>query len=224
MFRSKRGRKTKDEGRISNFIRLELALSEAEGSFVFRLLALSVVLLAAGCSSNLTLQKMGTQPRYDPLAPSDFPDGQSARPLVPDTVARGHMQDDLLLFTGKVGNQDATVFPFPITRDVLARGQGRFNIYCAPCHGQTGGGNGMIVQRGFTAPPTFHQDRLRTAPVGHYFDVMTNGFGAMPSYAAQIPVRDRWAIIAYIRALQLSQHATIDDVPPDQRNDLGAPQ
>ncbi len=195
-------------------------------SFVIRLLALSVVLLvSAGCSSNLTLQKMGTQPRYEPLAPSDlFPDGQSARPPVPGALARGHTQDDPLLFTGKVGNQDATVFPFPITRDVLARGQERYNIYCAPCHGQTGGGSGMIVQRGFTAPPTFHKDRLRNAPVGHLFDVMTNGFGAMPSYATQIPVADRWAIIAYIRALQLSQHATIDDVPPDQRNNLGAPQ
>lgn len=195
-------------------------------SFVFRLLALSLVFIAAtGCSPNLTLQKMGTQPRYAPLAPSDlFPDGQSARPPVPGAIARGHTQDDPLLFTGKVGNQDAAVFPFPITREVLSRGQDRFNIYCAPCHGQTGEGNGIVVQRGFSPPPSFHQDRLRNAPVGHFFDVMTNGFGAMPSYASQIPVADRWAIIAYIRALQLSQHAPIDDVPPDQRNNLGAPQ
>ncbi len=198
--------------------------SSRRPSFVVCVLALSVVLFAVGCSSNLTLQKMGDQPRYDPLAPSSFfPDGQSARPVLTGTIARGHAQDDTLLNTGKVGNQDATVFPFVITRDVLSRGQERFNIYCAPCHGQTGSGDGMIVQRGFTAPPTFHQDRLRNAPVGHFFDVMTNGFGAMPSYAAQIPVQDRWAIIAYIRALQLSQHATINDVPPEQRNNLGAP-
>ncbi len=217
MYRSDRGRAMKDEGRMSGSFR--------RSSLAFRLVVWSVVLLAAGCSSNLTLQKMGTQPRYEPLAPSDFfPDGQSARQPLPGTIATGHTQDDTLLFTGKVGNQDSTIFPFPITRDVLARGQERFNIYCAPCHGQTGGGNGMIVQRGFTAPPTFHQDRLRNSPVGHYFDVITNGFGAMPSYAAQIPVDDRWAIIAYIRALQLSQDATINDVPPDQRNNLGAPQ
>ncbi len=193
-------------------------------AFVVGLFVLTAMLFAAGCSSNLTLQKMGTQPRYDPLAPSDFfADGQSARPPVPGSFARGHTEDDALLFTGKIGNQDANVFPFTITRDVLARGQDRFNIYCSPCHGQTGGGNGMIVQRGFTAPPTFHQDRLRTAPIGHFFDVITNGFGAMPSYASQIPAQDRWAIIAFIRALQLSQHATINDVPPDQRDQLGTP-
>ncbi len=226
MSRSDGGRRTIDVSTLLRASSGRMIDLFRRSSLVFRLLALSVVLfVATGCSSNLTLQKMGTQPRYEPLAPSDFfPDGQSARPLVPSAVARGHPQDDPLLFTGKVGNQDATVFPFAITRDVLARGQDRFNIYCAPCHGQTGGGNGMIVQRGFSPPPTFHQDRLRNAPVGHFFDVMTNGSGSMPSYATQIPVVDRWAIIAYIRALQLSQNATIDDVPPDQRNDLGAPQ
>jgi hypothetical protein len=177
--------------------------------------------LAAGCSSNMTLQQMGNQPYYSPLAPSDFfPDGQSARPAVPGAVARGHEQDDTLLFTGKLNGKDSDVFPFPITRDVLARGQEQFDIYCAPCHDRAGTGNGMVVQRGFTAPPSYHIDRLRTAPVGHFFDVITNGLGSMPSYAVQVPVRDRWAIIAYIRALQLSQDATIDDVPPDQRSKL----
>ncbi len=181
-----------------------------------------VLLFAAGCSSNLTLQAMGTQPRCNPLGPSDFfANGQCAQPLAPDTVARGHAQDDTLLYTGKVGSAYSTVFPFPVTADVLARGQERFNIYCAPCHGRTGNGNGIIVQRGFTAPPTFHQPTLRDMPVGQIFDVITNGFGAMPSYAPQVPVRDRWAIIAYIRALQLSQNATINDVPPDQRSKLG---
>lgn len=185
------------------------------------LLLLGVVV---GCNQNMTFQLMGTQPKYLPLAPADlFPDGQSARPMVPDTVARGHLQDDVLLYTGKQENKDSTVFPFPVTHQVLLRGQERFNIFCSPCHGRTGMGNGLVVQRGFKAPPSLHDDRLRVAPVGHFFDVITNGFGAMPSYATQIPVTDRWAIIAYIRALQLSEHATIDAVPPDQRSKLGVP-
>jgi cytochrome c5 len=187
--------------------------------------ALVVLLfLAAGCNQNMTFQMMGTQPKYRPLVPSDqFGDGQSARPLLPGTVARGHLEDDVLLYTGKQGNDDSTVFPFAVDRDVLARGQERFDIFCATCHGRTGAGNGLVVQRGSSPPPTFHQDRLRTAPVGHFFDVITNGFGAMPNYGKQIPVRDRWAIIAYIRALQLSQNATIGDVPPEERSKLGGP-
>jgi mono/diheme cytochrome c family protein len=125
------------------------------------------------------------------------------------------------LFTGKDSNgQDATEFPFPITREVLQRGRDRFEIYCVPCHGYTGDGDGLVVQRGFNPPPSYNSDRLRQAPVGHFFDVVTNGFGAMPSYAAQIPVQDRWAIIAYIRALQLSQDATINDAPPDAQAQL----
>ncbi len=189
------------------------------------LLAVALLLLiAVGCNQNMTFQIMGTQPKYLPLAPGDmFPDGQSARPVVPGTIARGHLQDDVLLYTGKQGSNDSTVFPYPVTKDVLLRGEERFNIYCSPCHGETGMGNGLVVQRGFTPPPSLHDDRLRNAPVGHFFDVITNGFGAMPSYATQIPVMDRWDIIAYIRALQLSQHATINDVPPDQRSKLGGP-
>lgn len=176
----------------------------------------ALALLATAC-----YQKMAENPRYDPLEPSSFfADGSSARPLPADTVARGHLRDDSLLFTGKINNEPVDQFPFPITREVLLRGQERFNIYCAPCHGPTGEGDGMVVQRGFSRPPSYHSDRLRQAPVGHFFDVMTNGFGVMPSYAAQIPVRDRWAIAAYIRALQLSQHATLDDVPPDVRQQL----
>jgi mono/diheme cytochrome c family protein len=188
-------------------------------------LGLLLLVLVAGCSQNMSLQAMGKAPYYKPLEPSTFfPNGQSARPLEPDTVARGQAQDDTLLFTGKVNNQDATIFPFPVTQAVLERGQSRFNIFCSPCHGRTGSGNGMIVQRGFTAPPSYHTDRLRQAPVGHFFDVITNGLGAMPSYADQIPARDRWAIIAYIRALQLSQDATINDVPPGQRSTLESEQ
>ncbi len=183
-----------------------------------------LLFLAVGCSSNMTLQAMGHSAYYRSLAPDPFfANGQSARPAVPDTVARGHPQDDTLLFTGKINGQDANEFPFPITKDVLVRGQQEFNVYCAPCHDQTGSGNGMVVQRGFPAPPSYHSDRLRTAPLGHFFDVITNGLGVMPSYAQQVDVRDRWAIIAYIRALQLSEDATINDVPPDQRSKLGGP-
>ena len=176
-------------------------------------------LLMAGCYQN-----MANQPKYNPMDPSDFfPNGSSAQTQVPDTVARGQLRDDALLFTGKANGQDASVFPFPVTSDVMQRGQARFNIYCSPCHGETGQGNGMIVQRGYSQPPNFHQDRLRCAPVGHFFDVITNGFGAMPSYASQIPAVDRWAIIAYIRALQLSENAPYSDVPADQVGQLGTP-
>jgi len=164
---------------------------------------------------------MHNQPKYIPLREATFfADQRSARPLVAGTVARGQLHDDPLLDTGKVNGADATVFPFPIDENVMARGQERFNIYCSPCHGRTGRGDGMIVQRGYRKPPSYHQDRLRAAPVGHFFDVMTNGFGAMPDYAAQLSVRDRWAVAAYIRALQLSENATMDDVPAAQRGNL----
>jgi mono/diheme cytochrome c family protein len=149
-----------------------------------------------------------------------FTDHRSARPLVAGTVARGQLHEDSLLYTGKAGGADATVFPFPIDARVMARGRERFNIYCSPCHGRTGQGDGMVVRRGYRHPPTYHQDRLREAPVGHFFDVMTNGFGAMPDYAAQVKVEDRWAIAAYIRALQLSEHASLAEVPEAERNRL----
>lgn len=164
---------------------------------------------------------MHNQPKYVPLRQAAFfGDERSARQLVPGTVARGMLHDDALLYTGKVNGADATVFPFAVDAAVMARGQERFNIYCSPCHGRTGMGDGMIVRRGFRRPPTFHQDRLRSAPVGQIFDVITNGFGAMPDYAAQVPVADRWAIIAYLRALQMSQHATAADVPAEKRSEL----
>ena len=169
-------------------------------------------------------QKMGQQPSYRPFQPSDlFADGTSARTLPPDVVARDQLHDDAALFTGMLNGQEVDALPFPVTRDVLSRGHDRFSIYCVPCHGLLGDGDGMVVQRGFTPPPSFHTDRLRQAPIGHFFVIMTSGFGAMPSYAAQIPAAtDRWAIAAYIRALQLSQHATIDDVAPDARPTLEA--
>lgn len=183
------------------------------------LAAIVCVLALAGCR-----QDMHNQPKYIPLRSSDFfTDGSSARPLVEDTVARGTLQDDEVFYTGKSGGQLVNELPFPLTQQVLDRGQQRFNIFCSPCHDKTGNGHGMIVQRGYRQPPSYHIDRLREAPIGHFFDVMTNGFGAMPDYRAQIQPRDRWAIAAYIRALQLSEHATIDDVPAADRDRLSQP-
>ncbi len=164
---------------------------------------------------------MADQPRYGPLAPSSFfGDARSARPLVPGTVARGQLRDDELFYTGRLNGQLAGVFPFPVTSEVLKRGQERFNIFCAPCHDRTGSGNGMITQRGLRHPPSYHIDRLRQAPAGHFFDVITRGFGAMPDYADRISPRDRWAVIAYIRALQLSQNARLEDAPPEEQKKL----
>jgi mono/diheme cytochrome c family protein len=175
--------------------------------------------LVVGCR-----QDMHDQPRYKPLAASAFfRDGQSARPLIADTVARGHLDEDVELFTGKTaGGKLVDVFPIPVDADVLKRGRARFEIYCSPCHDRTGSGHGMVVRRGFKAPPSYHIDRLRQAPVGHFFDVMTNGFGAMPDYRSQVPVADRWAIVAYIRALQRSQQGTLADVPPQEAAKLKA--
>jgi len=166
---------------------------------------------------------MQIQPRYNPYDPSDFfADGRSVRQPVTGTVARSELVagSDEVLYTGKLDGKDVTAFPFPITRAVLERGRERFNIYCTPCHGMAGDGDGMIVQRGFQHPPSYHIQRLRDAPVGHFFDVITNGFGAMYSYGYRVPPRDRWAIIAYIRALQYSRQGTINDVPPAERQKL----
>jgi mono/diheme cytochrome c family protein len=183
------------------------------------LLIFGVSLTTAACA-----QYMARQPYYRPLEPSaSFANGTSAQEPPPGTVAQGQLQDDALLFRGQENGNLAAEFPFPVTRDVLDRGRERYTIYCVPCHGEAGTGNGLVVRRGFTRPPSFHTDQLRNAPVGHFFDVITNGFGAMPSYASQVPARDRWAIIAYIRALQLSQHATLDDVPPPARAQLESP-
>ena len=172
--------------------------------------------VAIGCR-----QDMHVQPRYEPLGKSDFfSDGRAARPPVPGTIARGHLRIDEHLYAGKNNGVPVDAFPFPITRKDLERGQERYNIYCAPCHDQTGSGRGMIVQRGFPEPPSYHLDRLRNAPVGHFFDVMTNGYGTMYSYADRVSPEDRWRIAAYIRALQLSARATIDDVPEKERSKL----
>ena len=181
-------------------------------------LAAAVVLVSA-CR-----QDMHDQPKYKPLRASAFFDnGSSARPLVEGTIARGTLQADTAFFTGKVNNQLVKELPFPVTPQVLDRGQERYNIFCAPCHDQTGSGNGMVVQRGYRQPPSMHIDRLRQVEPGHFFDVMTNGFGAMPDYRAQIAPRDRWNIVAYIRALQLSQHAAQADVPGGDPTKLAQP-
>ena len=178
------------------------------------------LLLSAFCFLTCR-QRMAVQPKYDPLEPSDFfADGMSARPRIPGTVARGEASTVGYLATGKINGQDGDGFPFPVTIEVMNRGEERFNIFCSECHGKVGDGNGMIPSRGYRRPPTYHSDILRAAKNGHFFDVITNGFGAMPSYASQVPVGDRWAIVAYIRALQLSQHASINDVPPDLRGKL----
>ena len=181
------------------------------------LLILCGLVLTAACR-----QDMHDQPRYEPLeASSFFADGRSARPLVAGTVARGDLREDEHFYTGKSDGAVVETFPFPVTREVFERGQERYTIFCSPCHDQVGNGEGMIVQRGFRRPSSFHIDRLREAPVGYFFEVITNGFGAMYDYADRIPPRDRWAIIAYIRALQLSQNASINDVPAQERGRLG---
>jgi mono/diheme cytochrome c family protein len=167
------------------------------------------VLAAAGCR-----QDMHNQPKYRPLRESVFfNDGSSARPPVEGTIARGALQTDAAFFTGKIGNAFVIEMPFPVTREVIDRGEERYNIYCAPCHDRTGNGNGMVVQRGYRQPPSYHIDRLRQVEIGYFFDVMTNGFGVMPDYRSQVTPRDRWNIAAYIRALQLSQHAQRSDIP-----------
>ena len=184
--------------------------------------ALLIVVAAvalAGCR-----QDMHDNPRYEPLeATTFFADGRASRVFVANTVARGTLREDTHLYQGRVDGQLATTFPMPVTAQTMARGQERFNVFCAPCHGRTGTGNGIVVQRGFRAPPSYSEERLRNAPAGYFFDVMTNGFGAMQDYAAQIPVQDRWAITAYIRALQFSQNARLEDVPADRRADLDRP-
>ncbi len=164
---------------------------------------------------------MQDEPRYKPLAQSDFfSDHRSARPMVEGTVARGHLRIDEARYTGKIDGEDIDQFPIPIAKADIERGQNRFNIYCTPCHGRLGDGNGMVVLRGFRQAASYYTDKLEKAPVGHFFDVITNGFGAMPSYASRVEPDDRWRIIAYIRALQFSESATLTDVPADQQKNL----
>lgn len=191
-----------------------------DAHFVAGLLTLIALLFATACRRD-----MQDQPKYIPLRPSAFfEDGRSARQPVAGTVARGQLREDTAFYTGKQGEVPVDSFPFAITKAELKRGQERFNIFCAPCHGRLGNGLGMIVRRGYRQPPSFHIDRLREAPVGYIYDVITSGFGAMPDYAVQIPSRDRWAIVAYLRALQYSQQAALADVPPEARAQLDEPE
>ena len=182
--------------------------------FLTSLCAAAALLLSGGC--RYLKQDMANQPKNRPLSPSDFfEDGRSERPLVENTVAHGSIADDELFVP-----KDSNNFPLPVNRELLERGEERYKIFCTPCHGLQGDGNGMIAIRGMKHPPTFHQDRLRQAPNGYFYDNITNGFGAMYGYSAQIPPRDRWAIIAYVRALQLSRNAQVADLPASLRGRL----
>jgi hypothetical protein len=181
---------------------------------VRKILGVALLALSVGIGCRLD---MHVQPRFNPLAKSDFfADQRSARPMVPGTVARGELRENAYFYTGKFGDTPGDYMPFPVTDEVMTRGRERFNIYCSPCHSRIGDGNGIIPQRGYRHPPSYHIERLRKAPLGYFFDVMTNGFGAMPDYSSQIPPRDRWCIVAYIRALQLSQNASSADMPAGQ--------
>ena len=179
--------------------------------------ALSFALGISGCDDSLR-QDMATQPKNRPLSPSDFfSDGRSERPLLENTVARGAIDNDAYNVS-----KDFAGFPanLKVDENLLSRGQDRYKIFCTPCHGLQGDGNGMIAMRGMKHPPSYHIDRLRQAPNGYFYDVITNGFGAMYSYSERIPPADRWAIIAYVRALQLSRNAKASDLSPEQRQKL----
>lgn len=187
-----------------------------------RLLPFAGILLLAGCR-----QDMHNQPKYKPLRETEFfADKRQSRPLLPNTVARGDLREATEFYSGKSAadpKENVDYFPMPITREVLERGHQRFDVFCSPCHGKLGNGAGMIVKRGFKAPPSYHIQRLRDEKVGHFYDVITNGYGAMYNYAAQIPPRDRWAIISYIRVLQYSQNVPAADITSDMRAKLDAP-
>src|SRR5215472_18830918 len=171
-------------------------------------------LFAGGC--RYLKQDMANQPKNLPLSPSEFfEDGRSERPLVENTVARGSIAEDAFFVP-----KDSNAFPLLVNRELLERGQDRYKIFCTPCHGLQGDGEGMIAMRGMKHPPSYHIDRLRQAPNGYFYDVMTNGFGAMYSYSERITPADRWAIVAYIRALQLSRYAKVADLPAEVRQEL----
>ena len=179
-------------------------------SSLLRLALGASLFLLSGCSLK---QDMALQPKNRPLSPSDFfSDGRSARPLVENTVARGSVLEDEMTIS-----KESNAFPLPLNQELLERGENRYKIFCSPCHGLQGDGNGMVAMRGMKHPPSYHQDRLRQVPNGYIYDVITNGFGAMFGYSAQIAPRDRWAIVAYVRALQLSRNVKISDLPPDVR-------
>jgi len=187
-------------------------------------------LVGLGCAGMILLSAVGCrnemydQPRYEIYEASEFfENGSSARPLVPGVVPRPQRGEDLrpAYTTGMVGGLLVDEFPIKVDRELIVRGQDRYRIYCTPCHGELGDGKGMVVQRGFNPPPSYHSEVVRSKPVGHYFDVITRGFGTMYSYAARLPVHDRWAVVAYIRALQLSQHVPADQLTSAEKQELG---
>jgi hypothetical protein len=189
-------------------------------SIPFARLAIAAVLATGVVACR---QDMHNQPKFQAFERNPFfADQRASRPLVAGVVPRGHLGDDPAFYQGKAATGLVATNPLGVGREVLLRGQERYDIYCSPCHDRTGSGEGMIVQRGYKQPPSFHEPRLRAVPDGYFFQVASDGFGTMPGYAAQVPVRDRWAITAYIRALQLSQHATLADVPEAERGKLGA--
>lgn len=183
-----------------------------------------ILVLALGALTTTTTacrQDMHDQAKVKPLARSDFfEDELSARPLVDGTVPHGYLNADSAYYTGKTGKDYVAKAPVQVTEQLLHRGQERFNIFCSPCHDRTGNGRGMVVQRGYKPPPTYHQDRLRKVEDGYIFDVITNGFGAMPSYAPQVPAADRWAIVEWVRVLQLSQNVPEAGLPEQARKEL----
>ena len=181
-------------------------------------LVAAALVAATGCR-----QDMHDQPKLEPYESSEFfTDGRASRPLVPGTVARGRLFEDEHLHRGTVDGAPAETFPFEVTRAVLERGRERYGIHCAPCHGAAGDGDGMVVRRGMTRPPSYHLARLREAPPGYFFDVITNGFGAMYDLSDRITAEDRWAIAAYVRVLQAAQNARLEDVPAGDRAALEA--
>lgn len=187
-------------------------------SFTCGVLLVACGVFLAGCNEELLRQDMANQPKNKPLSESDFfADGRSERPLIENTVARGSLVNDDLVIP-----KDSNTFPLPVDAKLLERGEARYRIFCSPCHGIQGDGNGMIVMRGMKRPPSYHIDRLRQAPNGYFYDTISNGFGAMYSYSAQIPPRDRWAIIAYVRALQLSRNAKASDLPESLRSKISS--
>lgn len=189
-------------------------------------LASAALLLISGCTRDWKSQpiSMWNESRYKPYeATTFFPDNSTSRPTVRGSVARGQLRTDEAFFNGTQNGTLVTQFPFKLTAETLQRGKQRYEIYCAPCHGEGGAGNGMIIQRGFSKPPDYVEQRLVDAPVGHFYDVITNGYGSMYSYAARIPPRDRWAIAAYIRVLQRHRGATVADVPADKKTELNTP-
>ncbi len=192
--------------------------SAKAGPLFLRTLAVCALLFGTGCELR---QAMYDQEKYEPLERSTFfADGLSYREQIPETVARGQLRLDTHFYEGKVGGELSDELPVPVTEDLLKRGQERYGIYCTPCHDPTGAGNGIIVKRGLKQPPSFHQQRLRDMPVGYFFDVITNGYGVMYSYASRVPVADRWAIAAYIRTLQLSQNIEFDQLPEEDQRQL----